>query len=69
MLEVLLGEKTTSDARAAWKKYEKEKSERNTAGDSWLLEQFFRRVPFSFSTFDGGSATEIQNIRAKHVTG
>ena len=31
LLEVLLGKKTTSDAKAAWKKYEKEKSERAKA--------------------------------------
>ena len=39
LLDVLLGKKTTPDAKAAWKKHEKEKSEKNAAGESWLLEQ------------------------------
>ena len=39
LLDVLLDKKTTPDTKAAWKKHEKEKSEKHRAGESWLLEQ------------------------------
>ena len=38
LLDVLLNKKTTSDAKAAWRKHEKEKSENKGAGESWLLD-------------------------------